>query len=902
MLDAFVSYAHRDKEAVRLMVNRLRQSGLAVWFDETGIEDLAHVARSIQQGLANARVLVAFYSTVYPTRRACQWELTAAYVADPRRVIAINPESSVQHILPNTLLEMKLPGPDSPHLESSIWSRVREFTDCFPRLQLALPQWFGMAPLGSTRFIGRHLDLWRVHSLLFDDGVGKVRRGVAQVTGLGGSGKSLLAEEYARRFGSAFPGGVFWLRADSDLGPDQREQCDRQIRSFAESLGLPIAKANAIQVRGRLARAMAKRGPSLWIVDDLPTGLDRNAFEQWLAPDSLARTLITTRSRGYRNLSDSHDLEMLEPEEAYELLTSSLVKPSTDSEVQAARDVCGALGCLPLALDVARARIEYSGASKPFTFFHRDLSSPEEDALELAAQFAELLPTGHEASVASTLLRSIRHLPPEGMDLLRLAAILAEAPIPSKLIVAVFQSLRTSEDGDLQASLAIKCVERLSLAKRDGSALSVHALVRRTVLAKEAKEPGGIFSDLLGAFARIKYHAPGALLSLIDESDVDDIRIHPHIEPLVVHAQFLISTDPDVLYRVKNLVNRIARYEHVRGNYQTAQMLYKQALKEYERLGKDVSSFLTVSRLTSVLRDKGEFADARSLLERETKSCRRRYGRGHRMTCILVNELALTLFEQGEFATARKLQKQNLRIELKQRGEHRDTLATMGNLALTLQAAGDLDGSRQLQIQLMEMSRRILGHRDPQTLSCMNNLATTLVLSGDLDSARHLLQEELELSTAINGPEHADTLTSMNNLALTLYSLNDLARARTLLEQSLEKRIRINGSTHVDTLTTRNNLGRVLRRQGEVQQAQEIHEEVLMARIDLLGEEHPDTCVSALDLARDLSLSGINRAPQSPLADISWFRRDSSTLRADQLEVRDVVQALWAGNEPSRAQ
>ena len=36
---------------------------------------------------------------------------------------------------------------------------------------------------------------------------------VAQIRGLGGAGKSLLAEEYALRFSAAYPGGVFWLSA-----------------------------------------------------------------------------------------------------------------------------------------------------------------------------------------------------------------------------------------------------------------------------------------------------------------------------------------------------------------------------------------------------------------------------------------------------------------------------------------------------------------------------------------------------------------------------------------------------------------------------------------------------------------------------------------------------------------
>ena len=51
---------------------------------------------------ARSRVLLAYYSQHYPTRRACQWELTAAFLAaqrlgDPRqRVLVINPERNAQ--------------------------------------------------------------------------------------------------------------------------------------------------------------------------------------------------------------------------------------------------------------------------------------------------------------------------------------------------------------------------------------------------------------------------------------------------------------------------------------------------------------------------------------------------------------------------------------------------------------------------------------------------------------------------------------------------------------------------------------------------------------------------------------------------------------------------------------
>src|SRR6478609_8104658 len=96
--DVFMSYAHADGAAVRILVTALEAQGLRVWFDSDEIRDFAGINKAIAEGLANSKVLVAFYSKIYPTRRPCQWELTAAFLAgqregDPRRrVFIVNPE------------------------------------------------------------------------------------------------------------------------------------------------------------------------------------------------------------------------------------------------------------------------------------------------------------------------------------------------------------------------------------------------------------------------------------------------------------------------------------------------------------------------------------------------------------------------------------------------------------------------------------------------------------------------------------------------------------------------------------------------------------------------------------------------------------------------------------------
>ncbi|MBU4262873.1 MAG: toll/interleukin-1 receptor domain-containing protein [Proteobacteria bacterium] len=102
--DLFISYRRLDAQHVRPLADRLRGLGLKVWIDESEIEDFAAVTATITECLAQSKAVLAWYSSVYPLSRPCQWELTIAYLAaqhigDPRRrVLIVNPETKPDHI------------------------------------------------------------------------------------------------------------------------------------------------------------------------------------------------------------------------------------------------------------------------------------------------------------------------------------------------------------------------------------------------------------------------------------------------------------------------------------------------------------------------------------------------------------------------------------------------------------------------------------------------------------------------------------------------------------------------------------------------------------------------------------------------------------------------------------
>ncbi|HSV64658.1 MAG TPA: TIR domain-containing protein [Mycobacteriales bacterium] len=89
--DVFLSDARADLGAVLELEGALRAVGLRVFRDSECVDEFDGISPGIVAGLASSRVLLAYYSAVHPTRSACQWELTMAFLVaqregDPLRV------------------------------------------------------------------------------------------------------------------------------------------------------------------------------------------------------------------------------------------------------------------------------------------------------------------------------------------------------------------------------------------------------------------------------------------------------------------------------------------------------------------------------------------------------------------------------------------------------------------------------------------------------------------------------------------------------------------------------------------------------------------------------------------------------------------------------------------------
>ncbi|MEU3917851.1 toll/interleukin-1 receptor domain-containing protein [Streptomyces sp. NPDC029004] len=906
MDEVFFSYPRTDRAAVLPLVEALRSAGVSVFLDESGIDEFEGITPGIRSALAGARLFVAYYSAAYPTRPACQWELLTAFRAATvlgrasERILVINPESGPEHIQPVQLRDARYCTTTDSDSVARLVQRVIESVAASPgclgdAIEAQRPVWRPVEHLGSERFIGRVHEFWQLHHALhafeYPATHDEATAGQAVVIGLGGVGKTLLVEQYARRFASFYPGGIYWFTTAASHAPhtvgseslneDVRAQYHQQV---AAALALDSAQSDPVQIREAARRLIEQSGePCLWIVDDVPGGLPPGLVRELAAPHPLGRTIMTTRWRGYQ--LPVVDVDVLHPDEAYQLLITARV-PAGPPEEAAARTLAERLGFHALAVDLARGCL----ADQPgltYTELLGQLTDTQRgDAFQqLVDDLFMQVPTDHTNDIAATFTRSLQHLNDNALTLLRVAATLAPAPLPERLLTSVGATLRQKEEETVRSANrgALSAAQRRSLIRQTGTeppSWFVHALVSRTLNLQPATADmrAALRTAAVTATTRLMQpvYIPGRLdladiaphaRALVEDLDTADSlalldsvarydyesgqpasaahNYQRHSEALAAHS------GPDHPTTLTSRNNLASAYDAA-GNLGRAIPLYEQTLADRVRvLGEDHPDTLgSRINLAGAYEAAGDLARAIPLYEQTLADCVRVLGEDHPTTLTSRHNLAYAYQAKGDLGRAIPLYEQTLDAWVRVLGEdHPDTLTSRNNLAYAYQAKGDLGRAILLFEQTLADRVRVLGEDHPDTLTSRNNLAGAHYEKGDLGRAIPLFEQTLADQVRVLGEDHPDTLTSRNNLASAHYEKGDLGRAIPLFEQTLADRVRVLGEDHPDTLTSRNNLANAYRGAGDLGRAIPLYEQTLADRVRVLGEDHPTTLNSRINLA-----------------------------------------------------
>ena len=471
--DLFLSCAGQDRARVRRLYRALGRAGLRVFLDEEDIAPTEGITATIEEALRSSTALLAYYSAAYTDRPACQLELTAVFLAGQRegdptgRIIVVNPEPGVEHIQPARLADPKYAVLPVDHREldalaALIRDRVRRLRGPLGQIRFTdRPRWFTGRVPGVVGFVGRYRDLWALHSAL--DRVDHPLTSeptsgpVATLTGMPGIGKTALLAAYGWQFGAAYPGGVYQTSLAGVAGTSPDLVLGRyadEVRAIAETLGLRVGGASRERLFGLVADHLYTRaGPSLWIVDDVPDGVDPDLLHRLVIPAGVrVRTVFVGYTDRYRSVATPVELGPMTMQDSEALLHS--FRQPEESEAAAFHQLAERLGGHPIALRLASEHL------RDRTGLPAYLGSP------------------HGLAVAADLLRTeIAALPPPARLVVQLAAMCGPGILPIRFVAAALAGLPLAGVEPDAAATGLAHLQGRLLATRTGRLWQVHSLV-----------------------------------------------------------------------------------------------------------------------------------------------------------------------------------------------------------------------------------------------------------------------------------------------------------------------------------------------------------------------------------------------------------------------------------------
>jgi len=265
-------------------------------------------------------------------------------------------------------------------------------------------------PLARTRFVGREQALTDCAGLLRDNRL-------LTLSGIGGCGKTRLAQELAHRQLRAFPDGVWFV----DLGPLQEAQ--RVPATVAGTVGVQV---------GQLADHLQARR-SMLVLDNCEhlVGAVASSVETLLARCGALKIVVTSREVlgmageqvfALRSLSvpASADLDEVRRSEAVRLFVdhARLVLPDFDvdeSNAAAITEICRRLDGIALAIELAAARVRVLSVE--------DIRARLDDRFRLLTGGTRALP--RHQTLHATMEWSHEHLTPVQQRMFRRLAVFA---------------------------------------------------------------------------------------------------------------------------------------------------------------------------------------------------------------------------------------------------------------------------------------------------------------------------------------------------------------------------------------------------------------------------------------------------------------------------------------------
>ncbi|KAK4077629.1 hypothetical protein Purlil1_12267 [Purpureocillium lilacinum] len=311
--------------------------------------------------------------------------------------------------------------------------------------------------------------------------------------------------------------------------------------------------------------------------------------------------------------------------------------------------------------------------------------------------------------------------------------------------------------------------------------------------------------------------------------------------------------------------------------------------------GLEVEAAALLSRLSDYLYDRGRWSEKEPIDETAYEYRNKVLGEKHPDTIWSMAVLATTYHAQGRYDAAEKIYVDVLALRRDVLGDkHPDTIWSMAELAATYHTQGKYDAAEKIYVDVLALRRDVLGDKHPDTIWSMAVLATTYHAQGRYDAAEKIYVDVLALRRDVLGEKHPDTIWSMASLATTYHAQGRYDEAEKIKVDVLSLRRDVLGEKHPDTIWSMASLATTYHAQGKYDAAEKIYVDVLALRRDVLGEKHPDTIRSMAELATTYHAQGRYDEAEKIKVDVLALRRTVlGDIHPDTLQATHDLAVIW---------
>jgi eukaryotic-like serine/threonine-protein kinase len=313
----------------------------------------------------------------------------------------------------------------------------------------------------------------------------------------------------------------------------------------------------------------------------------------------------------------------------------------------------------------------------------------------------------------------------------------------------------------------------------------------------------------------------------------------------------------------------------------------RQTRRERDRANRITQFMKNMFKVSNPSVSRGNSITAREILDTSSKNIDTELTKDPELQAELTDVMGNVYMTLGLYTQAQPLLTRSVEIRRRVLGpKNPDTLMSIDDLCLLLLRQGHYAEADKMLRETIVVDRRVLGPENETTLRALVIFAGTLDAEGHYAEAEKLQRETLEVRRRILGTENDLTALSMNDLAATLSREGHYAESEKLFREALDIQRRVLGPENPETLITMYNLAATLATEGRYADAEKLDRETLEIRRRVLGPEHPDTLMTVANLAATLQSAG-------NYAEAEKFERETLDIRRRVLGP-EHPRTLWS--------